>query len=156
MCRGFLLTATSALIEALCILPATAVEMQPGFWELTSRINRDGVGSTRPVRVRCVTAERANATRSMTDLDVNSGLSATLGASSGRDACKLTEAKSGKDVLTWRLQCTGSPSLTKEFSARVDSPRHYVAVTKTSITLGNKTLTVVSTTEGHYKGECPR
>ena len=79
-----------------------------------------------------------------------------LGASVGHEACKLVGAKNGKDLMTWRLQCTGSTSAQREFTARFDSPRHYVMVTRTSITVRNKTFTIVSTTEAQYKGECPR
>jgi hypothetical protein len=154
--KGFMLVAASALINATPTSSAAAVEMQPGLWELTTKVDRDGVGATRPLRARCVTAENANAARTATALDIGTGFRTTLGPSVGKENCKLIDAKNGTDLMTWRLQCTGSTSAQREFTARFDSPRHYVMVTKTSVTVGNKTVTVISTTEGQYKGECPR
>ena len=151
-----MLIAASALIHAMPASPAAAVEMQPGLWELTTKVDRAGIGVTRPQRARCVTAENANAARTATGLDIGTGFRTTLGPSVGQENCKLIDAKNGTDLMTWRLQCTGSTSAQREFTARFDSPRHYVTVTRTSVTVGNRTVTIISTTEGQYKGECPR
>lgn len=154
--RTALLVAASMLIEALPVLPAAAIEMQPGLWELTSKVDRNGAASTRPPRSLCVTAETANAARARTDFDLSGGAKAGLNARFGRDACKLVEAKNSQDLMSWRLQCTSSPSAEQEGTARFDNPRHYLLVIRTSITASNKTVTSVTTTEGRHIGECPR
>lgn len=156
MRKGSLLIATSTLIAALSALPAAAVEMQSGLWELTTKVDRDGALSTRSPRYRCVTAQAADAARARTDFDITSGAKAALSARFGRDACKLIDAKNGRDLMTWRLQCTGRPSAQQEGTARFDNPRHYTLIIRTSITTADKTVTSVVTAEGRHKGECPR
>ena len=146
-----------ATLVVQILAPAAAVELQPGLWELTTKVDRNGAVSMRPPRSKCITAEKANAARTKTDLDIIAGVKAKLSAPSGRDACKLVDAKNSPDLMTWRLQCTaGSSSAEQEITARFDSPRHYVVVIRSSITFLNKTLTSVSTTEGQHKGECRR
>lgn len=156
MRRGFLLIATSALIAALSVVPAAAVEMQPGLWELTTKVDRDGAVSTRSPRSRCVTAEAANAARNKTDFDISAGAKAMLSARFGQDACKLIDAKNSRDLVTWRLQCTGNPSAEQEGTARFDNLRHYTLTIRTSVTARDKTVISVVTAEGKHKGECPR
>jgi hypothetical protein len=130
--------------------------MQPGLWELTTKVERDGVAATRPLRARCVTTNSAKAARSATARDIDTGFKSMLGASPAQEACKLTDVRNDKDLITWRLQCAGGTNAQREYTARFDNPRHYVETTKTSVTVNNKTFTAVETTEGRYKGECPR
>ncbi|MBA7467044.1 hypothetical protein ES707_02239 [subsurface metagenome] len=156
MHKGFMLVVASILFDVIPVPHAAAVELEPGLWQLTTRIDRDGVGSTRPQYGRCVTTEQARAASTASALDINTGFKAALGSSPSQESCRLLDAKNGKDLMTWRLQCTGSISAEREFTARFDNPRHYVTVTRTSITTGSKTVTVVTTTEARHKGECPR
>lgn len=153
MHKGFMLVVASVLIDLAPVSHAAAVEMEPGLWQLTTRIDRDGVGATRPRYGRCVTAEQARAARTASALDIDTGFKA---AAAGQESCKLLDAKNGKDLMTWRLLCTGGTSAQREFTARFDNPRHYVAVTRTSVTTGGRTVTIVTTTEAQHKGECPR
>lgn len=130
--------------------------MQPGLWELTTKVDRDGAVSTRSPRFRCVSAEAANAARTKTDFDLSGGTRAMLSARFGSDACKLIDARNTRDMMTWRLRCTGSPRAEQEGTARFDNPRHYTLIVRTSMTAADKTVTSVATTEGRHKGECPR
>jgi hypothetical protein len=154
--RGFVLVATGTLIKALCIWPATSAEMQPGLWELTSKVYRDGTVLARSPRFRCITAEIASAARANTDFDLSAGAKAMLSARFGQDACKLTDAKNSENLITWRLRCTGNRSTEQEGTVRFDNPRHYTLTVRTSMTAGDKTVASVLTAEGQHKGECPR
>ena len=156
MLRRILLVTAGATSLVLAGGPAKAVDMQPGLWELTTKVDRNGAVSTRPPRSRCITPEAANAARAKTDFDISAGAKARLSARFGQDACKLIDTKNSQVLTTWRLQCTGSPRVEQEGTARFDNPRHYVLVIRTSMTVLNKTLTSVLTTEGQHKGECPR
>ena len=152
----------SVLGAALCgvaILsaPSFAVEMQPGLWELTTKIERAGSVVKRPVRMRCETAEAANAASTQTDLDISRMVKEKLSGASGQDLCKLTDAKNSREMAAWRLQCAGKPDLEQVVTIRFDNPGHYVLVITTSVTALNRTFTTsVLTTEGRHKGECRR
>jgi len=154
--KGFMLILASILIDVLPVSHAAAVEMEPGLWQLTTRIERDGVGTTRPRSGRCVTADQARAARTASALDIGTGFKTALGSSPSQESCKLSDAKNDKNLMTWRLLCTGGTSAEREFTARFDNPRHYVTVTTTRVTTGSKTVTIVTTTEAQHKGECPR
>lgn len=156
MRRGLLLVAFGTLVEAWCALPAASVELQPGLWELTGTIDRDGTVSARSPRLRCVTPEAAGAARAGAGFDLGAGARAALGARFGRDACRLTEAVRGETLVTWRLQCGGDPGAEQVGTVRFDGPRHYTLTIRTSLTAGARTVTSVLTAEGRHKGECPR
>jgi hypothetical protein len=129
--------------------------MQPGLWELTTGVNRNGALSSRPSRSKCVTTEAVNSMRAGTDFGMGADAQARLSAQFGRDACKIVETRNGQNLMSWRLQCTGKPGAEQEGVARFDNPGHYVLVVRTSMTIMNKTLTSVMTTEGQHKGQCP-
>lgn len=154
--QRLLLVCAGAASLALMPLPAAAVDMQPGLWELTSKVDRDGVPESRPTRSQCITAEIANAARDRTDFGLGGGATARLNARFGKDACKLVETKNSPELMSWRLRCTGSPRAEQEGTARFDNPRHYLLVITTRLTAANKTVSSVTTTEGRHIGECPR
>lgn len=156
MRKRLLLVATSTLINISFVLSAAAVEMQPGLWELTTRVEQDGAASTRPTRSRCVTAEAADAARTKTDFDIAARSKKLLNSRFGQDACKLTDEKNSQDLISWRLRCTGVRSAEQEGVARFDSPRHYTLTIRTTMTSADKTVTSVVTVEGRHRGECPR
>jgi hypothetical protein len=143
-------------ITALSYLPAAAVEMQPGLWELTAKIDRDGAVSTHSPRSRCVSAESARAARTRTTFDLGGGAKAMLGARFGEGACRLTDTRNTRNLVSWRLQCTGSPRVEQDGAARFDNPRHYRLMIRTRMTAGDKTVTSIVTAEGQQKGECPQ
>lgn len=156
MRKHLLLVATSTLIETLFVLSAAAVEMRPGLWELTTQVEQNGAGSTRPQRSRCVTAEAAEAARTKSDFDISAHAKKSLNSRFGRDACKLTDEKNSRDLISWRLQCTGKSSAEQEGVARFDSPEHYTLAIRTSMTSAGKTVTSVVKVEGRHRGECPK
>jgi len=149
-------TACALAVVMLFAASAEAIELQPGLWELTSKIDRNGTVSTRSPHSRCITAEAAKAARTKTDFDISAGNKVRLSGRFGQDACKIVDRKNSRALMSWRLQCTGSPRVEQEGTARFDSPRHYVLVIRTSITAQDKTFTSVLTTEAQYKGECQR
>ena len=153
-----LLRRAACVLAALTYFAASAeaVDLQPGLWELTSKVERNGAGSTRQPRSRCITSKAADAARAKSNFDMSAIAKARLSARFGKDACKLVEAKNSQHLVTWRLRCAGSPGAEQEGTARFDDPRHFVVVIRTSITTRDKTYTSVVTTEGQYKGECPR
>lgn len=155
MCRTLLVATGTALIAVSFGLPAAAVEMQPGRWELTTKVERDGAVSTRRPRSRCISRQAANAARDRTDLEIAAIVTSRPSAPLDKDACKVTDVKNSQDLMTWRLQCTGSPSVEQQVTTRFENPRHYVLVIRTSMTVLNKTSTSVLTTEGRHTGECP-
>jgi hypothetical protein len=154
--RHFLAVTASTLINALSGLPTAAVEMQPGLWEVTTIVDHNGAVSTRSPRLKCINAEGPNAAGTNADFGFSADARAMLSARFGQDACKLVEAKNGKDLITWRLQCTGKLSAEQEGSVRFDNPQHYTATIRSSITSDKKTVTSTVTTEGRHRGDCPR
>lgn len=155
MRAAFLFAVTSALISP-AVWPAVAVEMQPGLWEQTTKVERDGAVSTRSPRRKCVTAESASIARSKADFGFSAKAHALLRSRFGRDACKLIDAKNSQYLISWRLRCTGNPSAEQEGTVRFDRPRHYKLTIRTSMTSAGKTVTSVLTAEGRYVGECSR
>jgi hypothetical protein len=155
MYKLLLFCAGTALLVSLR-LPAHAVEMQPGLWELTTTLDDYGTVSKHPPHRHCVTAEDAKAASSRSDDAIGDMLKGKLGADDIHKLCKVTEAKNISGLARWRVLCAGTPDLEQVVTARFDGPRHYTLVIKTSMTARNRTFTSTRTTEGYYKGECQR
>jgi hypothetical protein len=155
MQRLFLICAGVAV--ALPIgMPATAVEMQPGLWEVTVKAERGGVTTARPTKTRCITPEQARAAGSRTSIDLNGGTSTALRSRSGGETCKIVQSQKVGDVMTWRMQCAEPMRAEQIGRFAIDNPQHYTIVLKTMATVAQRSVTSTLTTEGRWIGECPR
>ena len=137
---------TFALI--LTGVPALAVELQPGLWEVSSRSERAGVVQARPAKTRCLTPEKAREAATQTSMDLSKG---------GRgEGCKTVESRKTDNGLTWRMQCVGLIAAEQTGSFAVENPQRYTAVLKTTATIGSRSLTSTLTVEARRIGECPK
>jgi hypothetical protein len=141
---------------ALCATNVHAVEMQPGLWELTTKVYRKYAVSIVRSRPSCITAESTKAARAMGDVDMISVVKGRLKPFFGQDACKITDTINGPQTATWHLKCAGSRSVEQVVIVQFDNPRHYQLVIKTSTVAQDKTRTSLLRMEGQHKGECPR
>lgn len=136
--------------------PVAAAEVQPGLWEVTGQVERDGTVTERRPRLRCVSPEMARTAAADGDLDLGAGARVMLNDRFGPDACRLTRDRSGDRLIGWRLTCAGDPGAEQEGTVRFESPRHYTVTVRTSMTSGDRKATSVVTVVGRHKGECPR
>lgn len=148
MVRGLLLISAGATSLILAALPAKAVDLQPGLWEVTGKEERDGVITQRPRRTHCITPGQAKEASSRTSVE--------LSVSRGGESCKTVDSQKTDTGMTWRMRCVGPIAAEQTGSFVFDSPQHYTVVLKTTATAARRTLTTTLTTEGRRIGECPQ
>jgi type II secretory ATPase GspE/PulE/Tfp pilus assembly ATPase PilB-like protein len=147
LCR-LLLICAGVTSPGLAAMPAQAVELQPGLWEVTSKSERDGVIKQRPTKTDCITPEKAKEASRRTSIE--------LGISRGSESCKVVGTQKTDNGMTWRMQCVGPISGEQTGSYVIHSPQHYTAVANTITTAGRRALTSTLTVEGRRTGECPQ
>lgn len=145
--RSLLVTAATAFL-VMAAVPAVAVEMQPGLWEVSSKSERDGVVTTRPTKTQCITPEKAKEASGRTSIEFS--------ISRGSETCKIVDSQKTDKGMNWRMQCAGPIPAEQTGSSLFDSPQHYTTITKTTATAARKTLTSTMTVEGRRIGECPK
>lgn len=155
MLRAIVLAAVVAA-GTLAGTPVAALEMQPGLWEVTGTVERDGQISERRPRFRCVSPEMARTVATDGELELGAGARVMLDDRFGRNACRLTRDRTDDRVLVWQLRCTGTPAAEQDGTVRFESPRHYTVQVRTRMTSGDRTVASTVTTEGRHRGECPR
>jgi len=148
MVRRLLLISAGATLLILAALPAKAVDLQPGLWEVSGKTERDGVITPRPMRTKCITPEKAK--------DISRRPSIEFSPSRGSESCKTVDSQKTVNGMTWRLQCAGLITAEQTGSFVFDSPQHYTILLKTTATAGRRTQTSTLTVEGRRIGECPQ
>lgn len=151
MVRRLLLIAASAASVAVITLPAKAVDLQPGQWEVSTKRERDGVVTQRPMRATCITPEKA---KQITE-EIGKALP-TSQTSTRSTTCQILDRKTTDKEVTWRMQCTGLFPAEQTGRYVVDSPQHYTSTVHSSVKVNQKTLSSTLTTEGRRIGECPK
>ncbi len=145
LCR-LLLIAVSATFLALAGVPAKAVDLQPGLWEVSSKSERGGVVKARPTKTRCITPEQAREFVNRTPYE----------KTGTNESCKSADLKQAGNTMSWRIQCTGKLPMETSASYTFDNPQHYTAVFKTTVTVMGKTTSSTLTVQGRRLGECPK
>jgi hypothetical protein len=140
----------------LFALPAGAVDLAPGFWELTTKFESEGDVSERPSRSRCISATAAAAARTVESFALSAGAVAKLEAKFGKDACKLIETRNSTDSFSWWLGCAGNPGADQTGIASFDGPKHFTIEIRTVLRADGHSRSSVVTLEGRHMGECPK
>lgn len=150
---------TGSLICAAAMMPASiaeAIDVKPGVWELTGSIERDGRVSVLPPGSRCISARAAADSREGAEFILNLGGFRSLEARLGHGTCKMAEAKNTGALLTWSFVCKGKAVVRQDGQVLADGPEHFTMQVRTQMTTGDRWLASTITTEGRYKGECPK
>lgn len=137
-------------------LPASAIEMRPGLWALSTTIDRNGAVATRPSRTICVTAQKAAAARINRLADAVEVLKGKLDARLVGRNCQMFGAKSDAEATRWSLRCAGSSIVEQESRLKFESPDHFVLTIRTSGVVRDAPFAIVATTEGRRDGACPQ
>jgi hypothetical protein len=131
------------------------VDLDPGFWELTGRVEIEGDVSERPPRSLCISATAAAAARTLEGFALSAGAKAKLEAKFGKDACRLVETRNSTDVFSWWLSCAGNPGADQTGIARLDGPTHFTVEITTVVRANGSSRISLVALEGRHKGECP-
>ncbi len=148
MLPRLLLICAGATSLGLTAVPAKAVELQPGLWEISTKQERDGAVTQRPTRNKCITSEQAKTISSRAFLAGEFRLR-------GR-TCKIIDQHQTDKEITWRMECPGLFPAEQAGRHVVDSPQHYTSELKSSVKLPGKTMSSTLTVEGRRIGECPQ
>jgi hypothetical protein len=146
MVRRLLLVFAGIFCLALVGVPAKAIDLQPGLWEISSKSERGGVVKVRPTKTRCITPEQAKEFASRAPYE-KAGIS---------ESCKTADLKQTGNATSWRVQCTGKLPMETSVSYTFDTPQHYTAMFKTTVTLMGTAASSTLTLEGRRIGECPK
>jgi hypothetical protein len=136
-------------------LPTGAVELEPGFWELTTKFESEGDVSERPLRSRCISATAAAAAGTVEGIALSAGALAKLEEKFGKDACRLIETRNSTDVFSWWLACSGNHGADQTGIARFDGPKHFTVEIRTVVRADGLSRSSITKLEGRHKGECP-
>lgn len=136
--------------------PSWAVDIEPGFWELTGKFESEGQVSNRPPRSRCISAIEAAAARTAEGFALSAGAIARLEGKFGRDACRLVETRNSTEIFSWWLACAGNPGADQTGTARFDGLKHFTLEIRTVVRAGGRSRSSVVTIDGRHKGECPQ
>lgn len=147
MCRFLRVGATTTAIVAMAGLSAAAVDLQPGLWEISSRSERAGVVTQRPIRTKCITPVQAQTLSRRTFLAGEFRLRG--------QTCKIVDLHQTDQDMTWRMECPGLFPMVQAGRYVVDSPQHYASELKSSVMLPGKTMSATLSVEGRRIGECP-
>lgn len=146
MYRALLIAAGAISVAAISCLPAKAVDLQPGLWELAGKSDRDGVTTARPTTTRCITPELAK----------RFGLAA-FQQQKQNSTCSVFDWRATANGAQWRIRCfISSVPIETAASYEADSPQHYKAEFKSSVTIAPMTERSTMTLEGRRIGECPK
>ena len=137
-------------------LPASALDVKPGLWDVTGTVERDGRTASRPAQSRCISAREVQGARGDGAFIAELGGLSALKARLGEDACTLAEAQNSPRLLNWRLVCKGKVIVQQVGAVRSENSEQFELDVTTRITNGERWLTSRVTAEGRYMGECPR
>jgi len=130
---------------------AQAVDLQVGLWEVSTKSERGGVVTQRPVRTLCIAPDKAK--------EITAQVAKALPTdkfSSRNTTCKIVDLKVGDKEVAWRTQCTGQFPAEQTGRYVVENPQHYTNTVRSSVKVAQKTLSSTLTTEGRRTGECPK
>lgn len=148
MRRGWFLIACSSVIGIMAAASVTlaADAPQPGQWEVASKSERRGTVTTRPLRVYCMTPDKARdfVARMQRDLTTATG------------TCKSIDPRKTDTGMSWSIQCAPEMPLRATASYTFEGAGHYIATVKSEATFAGKTLRSTLTIEGRRIGECPK
>ena len=146
-CRVLFITASAMVAVMAPSVSVEAIQLQPGLWEVSRKIVRDGVVTQRPTRTKCVTPENAK-------LYSQQAFPTSEFSARGR-TCKIINPKSTDKEVRGEWNARGVP-LGAGCPLRHRRRRALASELRSSVKLPKKTLSSISTTEGRRIGECPK
>jgi len=136
--------------NAFCALPllafaplawATPLEIRPGFWEITTRIEVPGMPIEMPSQKvrRCYTKKDVdNITRP--------------GVRQVQD-CEIRDQKVEGNKVTWKMECRGKTAMSGTGTVLVN-PTSFHGTIKSSMTQGGATMEMTQGVSGKRIGDC--
>lgn len=139
------------LATALAVPPpagAAELPMQPGMWEISTRMEMTGMGGSMPPQTvrRCVTAAEVQ--------DLEGAVPAPPPGGNGSMSCDLTDVQRRGDGLRWTMLCTGESRMTATGEVRYDSPEHYTGRVEMQGTMQGQAIRMTQEVEGRRVGDC--
>jgi hypothetical protein len=137
----------SAVATALlaCVLPAAAVELQPGLWEISSKTERNGAAGAAQSMSSCLTSDQSKRLSEMSPRP-----------QALRQGCETVDAQKTQDGFSVHVRCQAGVSVDSTTTYVLDSPSHFKGVMTSTVSTRKKTDTTALTVEGRLIGECPK
>ena len=124
---------------------AGADGIEPGFWKVTSTPEINGNAAPPQVSMRCLSPAEAS--------DVDKTFSPQLRTQNV--ACERTGHELTATTLTWRLQCTGQPTMDVAGAFKFETAQRYTALIISKGTIGEQVVSSRVAIVGERVGDCP-
>ena len=134
-----------AVFFAMAVPVEAMQSLQSGQWRLTSKNERNGVVTEKPTATRCISPDQAKQIPRRTPPDTAQHAN-----------CTTADFKESGNAVSWRMQCTGTPTVETIVNYTVPDPQHYTATFKSTVTLGSMTRSSTLSIQGTRTGECPK
>jgi uncharacterized protein DUF3617 len=127
---------------AVIATAASAAEIQPGLWEITTKMEMPGMPQSMPAHTmrHCYTKK-----------DVENGKS-TVPQSEDKN-CQIKNYKVSGDTITWSMECTGEHAMTTDGTMTVGATT-YTGTMKSKMKQDGKTVEMNQTMAAKRVGEC--
>jgi hypothetical protein len=140
----------AAHLLALAVLSGTtafarADGIEPGFWKVTSSPEINGNAAPPQVSMRCLSPAEAS--------DVDKTFSPQLRTQNL--TCERTEHEVTATTLTWRLRCTGQPTMEVAGAFKFETAQRYTALIVSNATIGEQAVSSRVAIIGERVGDCP-
>lgn len=136
--------AIALMLLAAASAAHAAGPMRPGLWEITARMQGEGMASAPAQTIKTCISQR--------DIDASKG--AVPGANQGMEGCEVTDLRQDGNKASWKFSCTGRGAMsgTGSISYAADS-----FVQQTSMkTAGSDKVAVTASTQGRRIGDCAK
>jgi hypothetical protein len=139
-------SAIAACFAWLLVVPAQAIELQPGRWQSTETGEEDGKPVPAKTETSCMTAEEAKypeKSLAATDKEM-------------KEYCKSYDVQRTANGLSFRMQCDMAGQFAMNIAANYTflSPQQYSGTFKSSVKFGGRTMTQNKKVEGRRLGDC--
>lgn len=115
---------------ASTVFIAAASSIEPGLWQITTRLENGGVTSPPRLSSKCLTADEVS------DLPTTfSPIAQTINSE-----CAPIERKFDGEKLTWRLVCKGQLDMELEGAFDFDSPHHYTGTVHSQASMAGQPM----------------
>jgi hypothetical protein len=147
-CRMRVWSGILSVFLPLAVLTSTAqaLELQPGLWEVTRKVEGEGRAPTASTLRKCVTP----ATAKMYSEQAFPKIGTTL---RGRNCTVKVLAATDRES-SWTMQCSSTFPLEQSVRFGTDGKDRYWSEARSSVKMPDKTLVVTSTVEARRLGEC--
>lgn len=136
--------AAALMLLAAAAAAHAAPPMRPRLWEITARMQGEGMASAPAQSIRTCIAQE--------DIDLSKG--AVPGADRGMENCQVTDFRQDGDKASWKFSCTGRGAMsgTGSISYAAESFTQQTSMK----TAGSEKVALTVSTLGRRIGDCAK